>query len=314
MYGKVSSRVVVLWDVENILYAAHGDFPKALSRKDLVTRLAKEVKDIAFMHGEHVELCAALSIATIDQSDDETEHRIHKSRRDVVQMSMSLVDSGFSVILVSREPDAADFALCDFGVKAIHDLYVSTIILVTGDGHEPFLSFIDEAKKSGKNVCVVGYDKIPKHVKDRPVKRVLMAKRFRAHNEDALFEGFEGVSEGTETSPRIIPLPPTEVGDEYAGAIKEFAVHGTISSCLLKLVDAIRIVRQECIKKPGGRFTFNYLEKRIYQAMRDVFPGISVHEVRKMLQAVVNWTDVLRVADTYTFNPTSVFLARLREE
>ncbi|MBI5421042.1 MAG: hypothetical protein HZA35_01880 [Parcubacteria group bacterium] len=299
MTGNIQSKVIILLDLENVLFGSVEGMEQRFTRREFVHNIVAEVRDIALKYGPIGYEYAAISVPP-DGGETTSE---------IIQLVLALSGLGVSIILVPRGDDAADFALCQIGESILEDLYVNAIVLVTGDGHDPFLSFIHKARAKMKKVCVVATNKIPGSVRELSVDQILLAPRLRkrflspqkAKEEDVVMSVCN-VGEGSTSddfSPEVF-----ESG-EYTTFFDRLRSGLPVENMftLLKVSDAMRILRGECFRvAQKNKFNLSYLEKKLFTEFRQQFPGISRREVKLLLFSLLNQTDFFSRPDGYVFN------------
>lgn len=304
------SKSIVLLDIENLLFSAIDDFGESgILKQDLASYIADLVYDIATTYAPPRVAYAAISALSLKGEGYVRSDSYNASRKRAAQITSRLIDVGFSMIIVPRKPDAADFALCDMGECALHDPYTTAIILATGDGREPFLTFVDRALNAKKQVCVVGYKGIPRHMRERSVKHVSLKSKLFARI--AMVKEHETrtsivLSAGGESRLKLIPLSEFPKNESMHAKCEE--LKSADVSAFLNLIDAARLLKEECVSSPGSKFSFDYLHQRLMQRMRKISPSITSEEIKRILSMLLHNTDVFKRSDSYIFNGESVFL------
>jgi len=322
--GNIQSKVIILLDLENILFSSLDRTGRRFPRRDFVALILGAIREIAREYGPIGYEYAAIAVPSEEREFISNDSRWYKTRREIMQLVFALIDFGVHVVTVPRGPDAADFALCQIGASVLDDLYVNAVILATGDGNEPFLSFIDKAHEKKKKVCVVAYDRIPKLVKERPVEKALLANKLGIHLSASV----------EEKTLDVIPTPSADLDDDAVDVTKREIVSldvlqshayktlleqlnsGDITTIdrptFLKCVDAVRILKEECSRSAkGGRFSAPYLEKRLMIKMKELLPGIALREVRQLLSLLLGHTDLFSHSDAYTYSSDNQFERQL---
>ncbi len=314
MIGNIQPKVIILLDIENILFSSLDRAGRRFPRRDFVALILETIREIARGYGPIGYEYAAIAVPSEERESLPSDSGWYKTRREIMQLVFVLIDLGVHVITVPRGPDAADFALCQIGESVLDDLYVNAVILATGDGNEPFLSFIDKAHEKKKKVCVVAYDRIPKFVKERPVERVLLANKLCArlpeYSEERVPEAMStafAYFDETNTGKRKEEVFSFDVPqmNEYKTLFDQlnagdFAID---MPTFLKCVDAVWILKGECSRSAkGGRFSAPYLEKRLMAKMKEILPGITLHEVRRLLFVLIEHSDFFFRSDAYTYS------------
>lgn len=167
MNEEPQKRVGVLFDVENILFSAVNDRDLIGHNANLVLRASLvAIEKVARNFGLVVTRIGALSLprANTRESIAHLAQRI-TARRDRLTFAQILVDSGYEIALVSEGQHAADNSLCRIGPVITEDLDV--IVVVTGDGEEPFTTLFGTLLITTKQVHVVSYQYIPRKIKYR---------------------------------------------------------------------------------------------------------------------------------------------------
>lgn len=170
-------QVVILGDFDNFSCAISED-PMILNpqnRMDAMGRIvASELIRLAKTFGElecAKNLIGVLALPSAHSGNTGIKNLSRASfRKQALEFACGLIDTGFKITLISQGYNASDHELEKKVFKDIRkQSFVSTVIIVTGDGKEPFCSMIKALNEKGKNVQVVIYDKVPHALKHKLV-------------------------------------------------------------------------------------------------------------------------------------------------
>ena len=161
MDAKNRGKVGVLLDFENLVTAALNDefIADPLERFRLVfSAIGARLIEIAEQHGTLKRAYLAFS-----RPKSRGERREHAciTKEMVAGIQDLFQESPYTIISVVSSHNSADHELVRAGLSLVEDEDISTIVIGSGDGQDPFGKLFVSCVSNGKKIHVVVYDKKP---------------------------------------------------------------------------------------------------------------------------------------------------------
>ncbi len=166
MDANNKGTVGVLLDFENLVTAALNDKfivnPRERFRF-IFSAIGAKLIEIAEQHGtlKRAYLAFSRPRSCGEQSEQEQREHIHITRDMVVGINDLFQESPYTIISVVSSHNSADHELVRAGLSLVEDEDISTIIIGSGDGQDPFDKLFASCMSNGKKIHVALYEKKP---------------------------------------------------------------------------------------------------------------------------------------------------------
>lgn len=299
-------KSIVLLDIENLMIAAKRDEHVKMSEKNIVSYICHHLRGLLpDFSSENVYAAVSLPAnlaEDVTQNNQEKDKRF-KQRKSIFNSVIStLADNDFTVLVVAKDPDAADNALCKIGHQFLDDPSVATLVLATEDGKDPFLSLARQTLQKKKSVRIVAYDKAPDSMKEFNLETMFIAMYFRVVQSEI-------ISDVPKPQAAVQKLP-TE-SSRYKLAIREVYEGGTRLSENHEFLSKLRAV----VAFLESRYCRGYQKVSLGAMLNELEINLEYKipkaELKTILHSLIDFTDLFQKTNMYMLSPMSEFTKRI---
>ena len=306
MEEKTGPSVLILWDIENLFIPAMKDPELQKQRKEhILLAIAHAIEQTAKTRFGKV----GMRIGAISVPRAKKGYSAIYARRKIREEMADMASLGYNVLLVQQTADAADNGIVKIGRALVKTGEFSACVLGTGDGKEPFTTFLHELKALSIPTHVVSYQYVPETIKQMGASYSIIAGDVRGVLKK-LFGSQEDVERFAE---EIAPIHETAALVTLRESVRKFfdrkngeAIPEEHQRWIQKLIPFTKTKNRR--KRVGltHREITDYLmhhRDRIWQE-----PRPSEDEIRDLLAGLIGFTDLFERGTTYFLNHLSRLL------
>ena len=304
------SNSAVIVDIENLLIAARNDL-RNRGLKVSIEDIAKAICGQIFYSAQELGLLnylyGAISLPSVSglkgaEAPSQDSGR-YQARKEIWKAAQVFIDSGFEVRIVQSSENAADNVLLKLAKEIARDTHIENVFLCSGDGQEPFPTIVQLLKDWRKTVYVISYDQPPASMRNL-FECFMIGQRVRLFFEEGkkLVENIPVTPESAEEAKEVKPKKENfaEIYREVVMVIKSAKpisrpVH---HERLLRAVHAIEINFPHTYQSTSSLH-------RLIAILEREFPQVESEELRKLVFAITDHTDLYFLVDHFGINAHS---------
>lgn len=307
MGEKAEPSVLILWDIENLFIPAMKDPELQEQQKEhILLAIAHAIEQTAKTRFGKV----GMRIGAISVPRTKKGYSAIYARRKIREEMADMASLGYNVLLVEQTADAADNGIVTIGRALVKTGEFSACVLGTGDGKEPFTTFLREMEGLSIPTHVVSYQYVPEDVKEIAKSYSVIAGDVRG----VLKKLFGSQEDAERFAEEIAPIHETATLATLRESVRKFFDRKNGEAIPEEhrrwIQELIRFAKTKSgIKRAPltHREITDYLLRHqdgIWQA-----PRPSEDEIRDLLAGVIAFTDLFERGTIYFLNCLSRLLA-----
>jgi len=301
MEEKTEPSVLILWDIENLFIPAMKDPELQGRRKEhILLAIAHAIEQTAKKRFGNV----GMRIGAISVPRATRGYPAIYARRKIREEMAEIASLGYHVLLVQQTADAADNGIVKIGRALVRTGEFAACVLGTGDGKEPFTTFLRELETFSIPTHVVAYQYVPEAIKQMGVAHSVIAGDVRG-----VFERLFGQSEDAEEFETEVALQTESIRAvslrESARKFFQKRDDETIEEPHKRWIE--EFIRSMRVKLKRRRTAISHAEiiKYAAECREDIWrePRPDENEMRDLIEGILSFGNLFERGTVYYLSP-----------